>query len=324
MTDAASKADDAGPAAPSGQSGPEPPPPAMIDFRAMHAELGALFDKQLFFIGGAAKSGTTWLQVLLDAHPDVSCTGENHFVTYLFRNLRKTLEEHNRVLLDPRKNTAYAIGWQPALFEADEFVYLAIAAALGILRKQARAKPAARAIGDKTPENVRVFPQLFSWFPRSKGFHMVRDPRDGAVSGWHHVTRLFPEETKSVYPGIDDYARKYAKVWAIKTGDAATAAAQFPTRILELRYEELIETPEPILARAFRFLDIESDPALVARCIKAASFEGLSGGRTRGQELVGSFFRKGVVGDWQTRLAPETIAYVLAECGDGMRRFGYL
>ena len=87
MTDGATRADDGGPADRTGQDGPVLP--ATIDFRAMHGELSALFGKQLFFIGGAAKSGTTWLQVLLDAHPSVSCTGENHFVTHLFPTLRK-------------------------------------------------------------------------------------------------------------------------------------------------------------------------------------------------------------------------------------------
>jgi len=30
---------------------------------------------QLFFVGGAPRSGTTWLQYLLDSHPDVRCGG---------------------------------------------------------------------------------------------------------------------------------------------------------------------------------------------------------------------------------------------------------
>src|SRR4029077_9007265 len=73
---------------------------AGFDFRAMHAQIGALLDKQIFFLGGAVKSGTTWLQALLDAHPQVSCTGENHFVDCLSPRLKKSLEEFNRILLD--------------------------------------------------------------------------------------------------------------------------------------------------------------------------------------------------------------------------------
>ena len=33
----------------------------------------------LFFVLGAPKSGTTWLQYLLNAHPNISCRGEGLF-----------------------------------------------------------------------------------------------------------------------------------------------------------------------------------------------------------------------------------------------------
>lgn len=299
-------------------------PGAQFDFYAMRAEMDALLEKQLFFLGGAAKSGTTWLQALLDAHPSVSCTGENQFVNFLFPSLRKVLEEHNRLLLDPRKNTAYAIGRQPALFDVDEFLYLSMSAALSILLKQTRAKPGVRAVGDKTTKNVQAFAQLLTWFPRSKGLHIVRDPRDGAVSGWHHVSRLFPQESRATFPAMDDYVRHYADVWVVEIGSAVQAAKREPARLLELRYEDLIGNPEPLLARVFRFLGVEDEPVLVARCVEAASFQRLSGGRAPGQESTGSFFRKGVVGDWQNRLSPETVAYVLAKCGELMKHFGYL
>ncbi len=312
------------PAEPAGHSGPSPPSGGRFDFRAMHAEIGALLEKQLFFMGGAAKSGTTWLQVLLDAHPSVSCTGENHFVNFLTPALKKTFEEHNRLLLDPRKNTAYATGRKPAIFEADELRYLATAAALTILLKQAKAKPAARAVGDKTTRNVQAFGQALSWFPGSKGIHLVRDPRDGAVSGWHHIQRLFPAESKTSFPTMDHYVRHYADVWAIEVGVGAAAAERDPTRILELRYEDLVERPVPTLARAFRFLGVDHGDALVERCLEAGSFERLSGGRARGPEQLDSFFRKGVVGDWKSRLSPDAAAYLVAKCGDSMKHFGYL
>ena len=40
-------------------------------------------EKHLFFMGGLPKSGSTWLQIMLHAHPEVSCAGEGHFMTYL-------------------------------------------------------------------------------------------------------------------------------------------------------------------------------------------------------------------------------------------------
>jgi hypothetical protein len=315
MTDPAPK--------PAPQANPEPQAALEFDYRAMHAEIGALLEKQIFFVGGAVKSGTTWLQALLDAHPQVSCTGENHFVNSLSPTLKKALEDHNRVLLDPRGNTAYAIGRQPTLFGGDEYRYISTTAALTILLRQAKAKPGARAIGDKTTQNVQVFNALMVSFPGSKGVHVLRDPRDGAVSGWHHITRIFPAESSSAFPTMLDYVKHYADVWALETGRGVDARARYPARITELRYEDLVGHPVPTLARIFQFLGVDDGDAVVERCLREASFEKLSGGRARGEERLDSFFRKGVVGDWKIRLGADSLAYLVDKCGDLMRQFGY-
>jgi hypothetical protein len=39
----------------------------------------AAIDRQFFFVIGMPKSGTTWLQLLLDAHPEIQCHGESQF-----------------------------------------------------------------------------------------------------------------------------------------------------------------------------------------------------------------------------------------------------
>ena len=46
------------------------------------ADLAALAQRQLFFVGGAPRSGTTWVQHILDSHPDVSCRGEGTFPAF--------------------------------------------------------------------------------------------------------------------------------------------------------------------------------------------------------------------------------------------------
>src|SRR5215469_239696 len=71
---------------------------ANFDCRAILSDLVGLLSKQLFFIGGAIGAGTTWLQVLLDQHPQISCRGEGHFVTFLVNGLMHVIEEYNRYL----------------------------------------------------------------------------------------------------------------------------------------------------------------------------------------------------------------------------------
>src|SRR5215831_18654517 len=70
----------------------------MFDYDSMHASILTLRKKQIFFVGGSPKSGTTWLQLLLDSHPSVSCSGEGHFTTHLWRLLKEALKRHDEVI----------------------------------------------------------------------------------------------------------------------------------------------------------------------------------------------------------------------------------
>jgi hypothetical protein len=54
-----------------------------LDWAAQQQELLRLAGCQLFFAGGAPRSGTTWLQLLLDSHPEVCCRGEGLFQKHL-------------------------------------------------------------------------------------------------------------------------------------------------------------------------------------------------------------------------------------------------
>ena len=62
--------------------------------------------------------------------------------------------------------------------------------------------------------------------------------------------------------------------------------------------EQLTNRSRIKLIDPFEFLGVDADgPAVTAR-VAGASFQALSGGRTRGDEDRHSFFRKGVAGDW--------------------------
>ncbi len=65
-------------------------------FQRLHGLIGALNATQIFFIGGSQKSGTTWLQLLLNAHPQVVCQGEGHITSHFAQLLLTILDKHNQ------------------------------------------------------------------------------------------------------------------------------------------------------------------------------------------------------------------------------------
>jgi len=191
----------------------EASPARTFNYSALQAEVAKLLGKQLFFIGGMPRSGTTWLQLLLDSHPQVSCSTERHFVNHLFPALKKALEDHNAFLLEKEQTVFRELGRKYPIFEFEELEYVFASAISILLLKQTRGR-AVRAVGEKTPENTQVFGGFMRMFPAAKYIHLVRDPRDAAVSAWFHVQRVIPEHTNSHFKTMYDYLKYYGDRWA--------------------------------------------------------------------------------------------------------------
>lgn len=291
-----------------------------MDWIAQQQELLHLAGRQLFFVGGAPRSGTTWLMRLLDSHPEVCCRGEGLFLKHLADPLdsllaqrREALATKNRVLFGD--GDGYPL---PAPEDADALLGTAILLAL---RRQCAGKAACRAVGEKTPENVFLFPRLKRLFAGAKFIGIARDPRDVLASAWHFFHRA--------RTGNDEAAAKVALLHSafppLQQGARAmlALAEEFPADCLIVTYERLHEQPAPIAARLFRFLGVSAAEAVVADCVARTSFAALSGGRAAGVTQDGAFFRKGVVGDWPATFSPEMNAMILRELGWMFPCFGW-
>lgn len=59
------------------------------------------------------------------------------------------------------------------------------------------------------------------------------------------------------------------------------------------------------------------------RCVEATSFEKMLGGRKPGEEDPGSFFRKGIAGDWENAFTGRDKQTLKEEAGDLLIELGY-
>lgn len=293
----------------------------MLDYDAMHAAISELRKKQIFFIGGVVKSGTTWLQILLNAHPQVSCNGEAHF-TRLAPLLRRALDQHSELIAEKNESIFKELSGYPRLSDED-YQYLLASCITLYLYRQSKAKPAAQAVGEKSPKNLLSFNVFTPLFPTAKFIHIVRDGRDCAVSGWFHNLRVTPEWTIKTHGSMDRYVTSFMDSWAKDVSAAQAIVEANPTRAHLVRYEDLIADTGRILAGLFEFLGIYADDTLLAQCRSTASFETLSGGRAAGEENLNSFFRKGVTGDWRNHIRPDLLATIRERAGTSLDRFGY-
>ncbi|TAN46426.1 MAG: tetratricopeptide repeat protein [Methylococcaceae bacterium] len=277
-----------------------------------------VLSKNIFFVAGTEKSGTTWLQMLLDHHPQAVCKGEGQFATKLWPTMRKGFDEYSAFVGGLNQKVFKEVDQFPVFHERSIRAVQVFSATLLLSEYGDDAR--ILAVGEKTPGHLRTLDRLKVLFPEAKFILIYRDGRDIAVSGWYHLKRQFGEDQADPLPA---YAKRIAAVWRNDYEKAVAFAERYPGDCAQLRYEDLHENPVQELARLFDFLGLDSSPEIVNQCVEACNFDKLAGGRQRGEENLQSHFRKGIVGDWRNHFDQDTWAMFDAEAGALLEKLGY-
>ena len=284
--------------------------------------LKAVYSRQLFFVCGAPKSGTTWLQRLMDAHPQVRCMGEGHFTENLIDPLEKMVETYNKKASLVATRVYEGKPYYQGLNESH--LKVTVQLLVGSLLVQGGIKPDLKCIGDKTPRYNMGLDTLERYFPGAKYVHIVRDGRDVVASALHHALRAGFKQVLTA--GSEQHQRQVvqsARIWRDNVMAWRAFAATHPAVCHQVSYEQLQDEPAHALAGVYSFLGVSADAASVGASIEEASFRKLSG-REAGQEDKKSFFRKGVVGDWKNHFDPRDRALFAREAGELLKDLGYV
>lgn len=274
--------------------------------------------KNIFFIAGTEKSGTTWLQMLLDQHPQAACKGEGQIATKLWPTIRKALDEYSLFIGELNQKVFKEVDQFPVFHEQSIRAIQTFSAAL-LLSEYGDGEDIL-AIGEKTPGHMRTLDRIKLLFPEAKFVFICRDGRDIAVSGWYHLKRQHGEDKADPLPA---YAKRIAEIWRNDYEKAVIFSERYPDDCIQVRYEDLHGEPVPELVRIFNFLGLDSETELVARCVQACNFDKLAGGRERGQENLQSHFRKGIIGDWRNHFDRDTWMIFDTEAGALLEKLGY-
>ncbi|MCQ8279443.1 sulfotransferase [Acetobacteraceae bacterium KSS8] len=287
--------------------------------------LKAVATRQLFFVGGAPRSGTTWLQHLLDGHPSVSCRGEGLFWRHLAVPLDAMIEQRGQAIDGKNRQLfAHTGGYPlPEPGDADTLLGAGVLAALGA---QLRARPDGgadcRAVGEKTPENVFLFARLKRLFPAARLIAIARDPRDVIASAWHMFARNGKAEAEVADRKLD-FVRRSLDSMDNGLRTMLRLADADPDSCAVVTYEALHRDTHGTLGFLLRFLGVEDDPALVASCTARSDFETLTGGRKRGEQEPDAFLRQGRIAAWHDTLDAKAETLILDALGWSFPRFGW-
>jgi hypothetical protein len=231
-------------------------------------EFGERYPQKVLFIAGLPKSGTTWLERMVASYPGF------HEVTIptAYRYELATGGTHD--------------------YELPERMFSWFRDMLVVTKMHVHG----------SPHNVELI--------RAAGVRCVvlyRDLRDVALSHvfyvrqtpWHPEYRLYSD--RSTHEGLSLFAERtlspfveWIRSWHENAGDIG----------LFVRYEDLLSDPVAVMSRVSAHYELDASIETVSAVVARHSFEAMSGGRSRGQQDDGSFFRKGVSGDWRNHFTP--------------------
>jgi len=218
---------------------------------------GAVSGRPLF-VGGCARSGTTLLRTMLNNHPDLGMPHETKFVISAWRqrdtfgDLRRAenREAVARWILDEPKSKFVRLGIEPDDLVAD---FAAAPPTLGSLLATCFMRYAEQTgktrWGDKRPSYSLNLEAMFRMFPDAQFVHVVRDPRACAVSmrkAWADWGRV----------------ASAAEVWERTDREVQAASRRLrPDQFMQIRYEDLVATPEEVLDRICGFAGLATGRA---------------------------------------------------------------
>ncbi|NEZ56156.1 sulfotransferase family protein [Adonisia turfae] len=266
------------------------------------------------FLVGCPRSGTTLLQQMLDAHPDVAIAPETHFI----RNFWLKREHYGDLAEDANYQVLlHAIADIPEFAEmeldlstfqdAAQTLDRSYAALFTLLLEQFRQGRNTQIVGEKTPNHLLYMQTLQTFFPKARFIHIIRDPR-AVINSWKTV----PWSTGSV--GGD------AEVWRRYM---ATARQSPPDNgaIFTLHYEQLISASEDCLKKLCNFLELSFDASMLDYHTQQSKRVNVNREPWKGN-AVRPVNNKSL-NRWQTELSTLEIATIEAVASSEMCQLGY-
>lgn len=168
--------------------------------------------------------------------------------------------------------------------------------------------------------------------------YLIRDGRDVMVSYYFYrhtyinsrksgifkrwlvkIGNLFSlsSNTNAKYQDFSTFLERYTDEWLTHV---STWLDRQPTAVI--RYEDLKTAPEDTLNKLFEQLNVSVAPEIIHQALEIFDFKQLSQ-RKAGEEDRSSFFRKGIVGDWQNHFSTADLEFFQQKAAKVMNQVGY-
>jgi hypothetical protein len=165
-----------------------------------------LDDLPVFFVAGMPRSGTTWVQLLLNSHPHIMCMGESKFFGDLVPKLDPEFVAYNR-----RRGAGIGT-WAPTVrgFSRTSLmeIYRMAFCELAKVNTDGKDLSFLKAWGEKTPDNLYQHKVITAIFPDARIIHVIKDCRAAAVSAFIRFSPALPPDLIR-----SEYLANFAVAW---------------------------------------------------------------------------------------------------------------
>jgi Sulfotransferase family len=287
------------------------------------------------FVVGVARSGTTLLRLMLDAHSELTIPPETHFVPKLVTHCERWIaegvdtEELRRrafelIVTHPRWGD-FALDKEELWDRLEQCERVGPGDPSRAFFEAYAARQGKPRWGDKSPPYVWKGPRIQRGLPEAHFIHLIRDGRDVALS------------LREVSWGPDDVTEAAGK-WVQELGRARRRARRLlPGTYMEARYEDLVTDPKPVLERICAFVDLPWDEKMLDYHRGAElrmqemirELHPMGGGtitaeeRVRQHELVSKPPSASRAGRWKTDMSPADRSAFEAVAGNLLAELGY-
>lgn len=263
-----------------------------------------------FIVTGYNKSGTTFLQQLLDAHPEVSCSPEHHIKT-LIRELTIVSQKYKAVIEMFDNRT----GRQGLRYRENRAIWRALRGFISEFFDES-ADAGLSAVGFNDNWIVDYLEPIRAMFPGVNFIFIVRDPRAVAVSLYHHLVRTEPHRVENI--GLNQFCKGFGQLWVKHMELMRVWVNADGMQSTVVKYEELVgATKLNEMQRICSRLGVDGSHGVVEGCFTAVNKKSVS-------LKESGFYRSGKSNSWRDELSFEVAESIVGVCGAEMKNLGYL
>lgn len=258
--------------------------------------------KDIIFIVGVGRSGTTLLQNMLNSHPQVAFIPEINYTRrfLLNRNLDKRYSKNKENFINFIKTDKWLKRLDTKIIEQIDFnnidhsnfsvdFYKKILTINCNLHNK-------KIAGDKDPRSIEYVKEISKLLPNIHWIHIIRDPRDVLLSKRNADWSKHRSDLKHIFAGYIqlNLAREWIKL--------------FPNKFTELYYEDLLHNPEITLKNLCNSIGLNYDSSMMD--FKNSAQELIADDELSWKKEVFSSLNKDNISKWKNGLSNRLIAFI--------------